>query len=315
MTSVSVIVIAFNAEMYIRRCLDSILRQTFQDFELILIDDGSTDTTEAIFEEYRKLDSRIRCFHDVNHGIAISRQRGIDMATGEYSIFVDADDWIEPKMLNCLYNRAKETNADIVICDFWEEYGEHSAYRKQDPGTNDHLVIQRKMLNELHASMWNKLIRHQLYRHYDLRFLSGLNCCEDQFLMVRLFSHPVNVSYEGTAFYHYDKSQNNNSITNQWLSRPLKERLLFLEQVEPYMEISVEHRTAFDYYAGKRVYDATFAGKEEEEEFRKMYVRYKKQLKRSPLPFGKKIFCHLRYLKLGWINSSFRYIRNKLTYI
>lgn len=297
--AISVIVAAFNAESSISRCIESIVSQSFTDYELLIINDGSTDKTPDIIEEYRTRYPQIRSVHQQNQGIALTRQKGIDMAAGQYSIFVDADDWIEPDMLEGMYSKIVESKADIVICDFYEEFNNRKEYRRQDPGSSDHLVIQRKMLNELHASLWNKLIRHQLYKQYDIGFISDVNCFEDQLVMIRLLSHPVEVAYVGKAYYHYDKSMNTGSITNLW-HRPIKERMLLLNSIEPYMQ-SAEHQNAFDYYAAKRVFDAAFAGKDEETDYKQLYSRYKTRLFRSPLSWKHKLLCILRYAGFGRI--------------
>ena len=97
--AVSVIVPVYNAEPYIRRCLDSISAQTFKDFEVILIDDGSPDHCGAICDEYARQDSRFRVIHKENEGVAVARQCGIDNAQGTYSIHCDPDDWVEPNWL------------------------------------------------------------------------------------------------------------------------------------------------------------------------------------------------------------------------
>ena len=303
---ISVIVAAFNAEGSIARCIDSILAQSFRDFELLIINDGSSDLTQEIIDRYK--DSRIRSFCQENSGVAFTRQRGLDLAGGRYSIFVDADDWIDADMLEGLYGKAVEADADMVICDIVEEFTGRSEYRRQDPGSQDPQAIQWKMLNELHAGMVNKLVRHSLYRQFDIGFLGKVNCCEDQLLLVRLLSHPLKVEYVGKAYYHYDKSINEGSITNQWHSRPVKERILLLEAMEPYMQ-GPEHQQAFDLYAARRIYDSTYAGKGEQEDYRLIYSRYRSSLDRSALPRKQKLLCHLRYAGLGWMLRLLRQIR------
>ncbi len=303
---ISVIVIAFNAEGSIERCLDSILAQTLQDFELLVIDDGSTDATRAVIDRYD--DPRIQSFTQQNQGVALTRQRGLELSRGKYSIFVDADDWIEPGMLEGLHYRAAETDADMVICDFLEEFGSRTEYRKQDPGTENHLTVQWKMLGELQASLWNKLIRHSLYGEYGIRFTEGINCCEDQLLLVRLLSNPLKLAYLEKAYYHYDKSINEDSITNRWHSRPVSEWLRLLEAMEPYIQ-GPEGQKAFDLYAARRIYDSSYSSGKEQADYRLIYSRYRDRLKRSPLPLKQKLVCHLRYAGLGWVLRLIRQSR------
>jgi len=303
---ISVIVAAFNAEGSIARCIDSILGQSFRDFELLILDDGSTDSTRAIIDKYD--DSRIRSFSQQNSGVAFTRQKGLELAEGRFSIFVDSDDWIDADMLEGMHRKQEETDADMVICDIVEEFADHSELRRQDPGTLDSQVVQWKMLNDLHAGMVNKLIRHSLYKQLNIGFLGSVNCCEDQLLLVRLLSHPLKVAYVGKAYYHYDKSINAGSITNQWHSRPVNERILLLEAMEPYMQ-GPGHRKAFDYYAARRIYDSTYAGKDEQADYRNIYSRYRNCLLSSSLPGKQKLLCHLRYAGLGWMIRLIRQIR------
>ena len=119
MPKISVIVPVYKAEKYIRRCVDSILAQTFTDFELLLVDDGSPDNSGAICDEYAARDSRVKVFHKENGGVSSARQMGLDNSLGEYVIHADPDDWVEPDMLQELYSEAQQSGADMVICDFY----------------------------------------------------------------------------------------------------------------------------------------------------------------------------------------------------
>lgn len=304
--AISVIVAAFNAEGSIARCMESILAQSFRDFELLIINDGSTDGTQAVIEWYR--DPRIRSFSQQNQGVAYTRQRGLELAEGRFSIFVDADDWIDADMLEGMLRKQEETDADIVLCDIVEEFGDRQVYKRQNPGTTDSGVIQYELLNELHAGMVNKLIRHSLYSQYDIRFLSGVNCCEDQLLLIRLLAGPLKVAYVEKAYYHYDKSFNEGSITNRWHQRPVKEWLLLLQAMEPCLQ-SAEARKTFDAYAAARLYDATFAGAAEQADYRQLHALYKTCLDRSPLPSHKKLICRLRNAGFGSLIRLIRQIR------
>ena len=302
---ISVIVTAYNAAGSIVRCIDSILAQSFRDFELLVLNDGSTDATEKVIGRYN--DPRIRYFRHENHGVAFTRQRGLELADGRFSIFVDSDDWIEADMLEGMLRTREESDADMVICDIVEEFGDRRLLKRQDPGTSDPSVIQWKMLNELHAGMVNKLIRHSLYKQYEISFLGGVNCCEDQLLLIRLLDRPLKVAYVEKAYYHYDKSINEDSITNRWHDRPVKEWLMLLEAIEPYMK-SDEARKAFDNYAARRLYDATYAGPGEQADYRLLYTRCRSRLRRSSLPRKHKIISHLRYAGLGWLIRLLRQI-------
>lgn len=123
MTKLSVIVPVYNTEKYLRECVDSILAQSFTDFELILVNDGSTDRSGAICDEYASKDKRIRVLHQQNGGVTNARKSGVRYACGTYFSFVDSDDWVHSEMFERMIEKAVNTEADIVICDVCLEYG------------------------------------------------------------------------------------------------------------------------------------------------------------------------------------------------
>lgn len=112
----SIVVPVYNVEQYLNKCVDSILAQTFRDFEVILLDDGSTDGSGEICDEYAKKDSRIKVIHQQNGGLSCARNNGIKIATGNYIGFSDSDDWIEPEMYQKMLTAAETQKADIVVC-------------------------------------------------------------------------------------------------------------------------------------------------------------------------------------------------------
>ena len=117
---VSIIVPIYNVERYLRRCIDSIIGQTFKNWELILVDDGSTDSSGLICDDY-SFDERVIVIHKKNEGISITRQFGLNKAKGRYIQFVDSDDWIESTMIEKMYDLATTNNSDLVSCDFVQE--------------------------------------------------------------------------------------------------------------------------------------------------------------------------------------------------
>lgn len=121
MPKLSVIVPVYNTEKYLRECIDSILAQTFTDFELILVDDGSSDRSGAICDAYAEVDDRIRVIHQKNGGVTKARKTGVGCACGTYFSFIDSDDWIHPEMFERMVAKCLETNADIVVCDMYLE--------------------------------------------------------------------------------------------------------------------------------------------------------------------------------------------------
>lgn len=204
MPAISIIVPVYNAEKYIHKCIDSILSQTFADFELLLIDDGSRDNSGKICDEYANKDFRIKAFHKENGGVASARQNGMMHAIGEYLIHVDPDDWIDVDMLEYLYQEAKRTNADITVCDYnvvWHN-GEIKKVNVNLP--KDNIVCLKKiLLGEIHSSLGNKLIKRSLYFDNGIFFICGLNMCEDLSVMFRLMYYAEKVAYIPKSLYNY----------------------------------------------------------------------------------------------------------------
>ena len=230
---ISIIVPVYKAEAYLHRCVDSLLAQTFCDFEILLIDDGSPDKSGDICDQYSQQDDRIRVFHKENGGVSSARQLGIEQAKGEYSIHCDPDDWVEPNMLEDLYKKAKATDADIVICDYLTENKRQSNYITQHIKVEQARYVLFQLLEgTLHGSCWNKLIRHSCYRQYNISFPSNIIRWEDLFVNCELLSHNISVAYLNKAFYHYDLSTNPNSIVRKVTMQGLQSQIEFNKHFE-----------------------------------------------------------------------------------
>ena len=227
---ISVIVPVYKAENYLYRCIDSILAQTFKDWELLLIDDGSPDNSGEICDEYVRKDTRIRVFHKENGGVSSARQKGLDKAVGEYTIHADPDDWVEPTMLEELYKKAKEDDADMVICDFFSEYKSERIICKQEPKECIAETILRQMFSQqLHGSCWNKLVRRSCYSKFNVKFPKNIIRWEDLYVVCLLLTHPIRCSYLPKPLYHYDLISNNDSIVRKVTMEGLNSQIHFIE--------------------------------------------------------------------------------------
>lgn len=234
---ISIIVPVYNAEKYIHRCIDSLLAQTFSNFELLLIDDGSPDNSGAICDEYAKKDDRIKVFHKENCGVASARQFGIDKACGEYTIHADPDDWAEPDMLTELYKKAKESDADIVICDFFVDTEKGCIYRPQEVSADTpQEVLNALLFHKLHGSLWNKLIKATCYTELNVRFTKNLNYCEDYLVCIKMFMNDIKTTYLQKAFYHYDQIVNNESITRKYTIKTYEQRCQFVKELQKVLD-------------------------------------------------------------------------------
>ncbi len=231
---VSIIVAAYNAEKYLNRCLDSIAAQTLEEWECIIVDDGSTDMTGILADEYVSQDSRFRVIHQKNGGVSSARQVGIDNSVGIYTIHVDSDDWVEPDMLEELVKCANDNQADMVICDFFEVYEDHVDYNCQKPTPCDRQSIWGLTFNTLSGALWNKLIKKACYLDWNISFENDINFEEDKLVCLKLLSHSISVTYLNKAFYHYDHFNNPCSLSNQWNT---ERRLLVLERIGRYCDV------------------------------------------------------------------------------
>lgn len=174
---VSVIITAYNVEKYIKQCIESLLAQTFSPIEFILVDDGSTDRTGEICDEYAQADSRIHVIHRANGGPSAARNAGLAIARGKYIGYVDGDDWIEPEMYRKMYDACEENRAQMAICSY-RQYGEGA---EESRPTGNVLVLSRMQAMELYImgdkqyhiynSVWSKLFLRSLID--DLRFQEG----------------------------------------------------------------------------------------------------------------------------------------------
>lgn len=211
--SVSVIVAVYNAQKTIVRLADSLKAQTMRDFEVLLIDDGSTDASGDICDSIAQSDGRFRVFHKPNEGIGSTRQFGIDHASGQYTIHADADDWVEPDYLELLYNEAVSSGADMVICDVLMEKGKRVYQLKEQPKAYDRETMIDELVNRLQNGPCNKLVRRSIYSENNISYVPGLSYGEDQLVNIRLIQAGASVSYVPKALYHYDYITNPDSAS------------------------------------------------------------------------------------------------------
>lgn len=223
----------YNAQTTLRKMVDSIIAQSYDNWELIAIDDGSTDDSGAILDTYSTIDSRICVIHKKNSGVSTARQTGLDAAKGEYVIHADSDDWVEPDMLNDLYEKACEEDADVVFCDYYvnSANGTQKLLKQEPPSDPDEALCA--LFQRLHGSCWNKLAKRTCYSRYNISFPEHLNYCEDLLTWVQLFLHTeVKISYLPKAYYHYCHYSDSSSICHTYTKRMFNQQMKVLEQLQ-----------------------------------------------------------------------------------
>ena len=216
---ISIIVPVYNVEKYLHHCIDSILAQTYIDFELLLINDGSTDRSNEICDEYAMKDSRIRVFHKDNEGVSKARNWGLDNANGEWITFVDSDDWVRNDFLQKRLELALEEDADITYCDVEYVYSTHNQYcntASQFEGkvaTVNSWILSRTTYSPI------LLVKKSLFDKHNLRYIEGLHFGEDFDLIIKLVMYANKVSHVKEALYYYNKQNDGSAMTKLHLYR------------------------------------------------------------------------------------------------
>ena len=186
---VSIIVPVYKVEKFLPKCIESVLNQTYTDFELILVDDGSPDKSPEICDKYAELDKRVVVIHQKNAGVSAARNAGLENAKGEYIGFVDPDDWIAPKMYEQMIFAMEGSNADLAICgyDYYDEDYHVDEQRRYKVRSNE-VVDQREIMNRfsdmppsIRHGVWNKLFKNNLF--HTQRFINGLHSSEDVYFL------------------------------------------------------------------------------------------------------------------------------------
>lgn len=211
---VSILVPIYNAEKYLSQCIESILGQTYANLQVILIDDGSIDNSYAICKEYVKLDTRVELYQQENQGVATTRNNLLEKVRGDFVLFVDADDWVEPDMVESLVNLAETHNADIVTC---KNVINDSVCQKDSIELNvwsqEETIYHFLRHIILNGSLWNKLIRTRLLN--DIKFQPDISFGEDALFCWQVLQRVQKVIQTSAQYYHY--RINDHSIShNTW---------------------------------------------------------------------------------------------------
>jgi glycosyltransferase involved in cell wall biosynthesis len=232
---INVIVPIYNAEKHLRQTLESLVHQTIDSFELILVNDGSNDSSQTIIDEYKaKYPSLIRSYIKENGGIADARNFGLSKVESEYFGFVDSDDIVETKMFESLYKQAKLDDSDVVFSNFYWTYPDKETESKDGPYTNN-----KDILTRMFATLWNKIYRTDFIRSLDIHFPTGYRY-EDASFLYKISPFISKWSYVDQAFVHY--RQTTGSITHNHNDR-VKDMIFVFKDL-------------LDFYQGKNLFDA-----------------------------------------------------------
>lgn len=209
MYKVSVIIPIYKVEAFIERCATTLMEQTLREVEYIFVDDATPDRSIQILEEvvarYPERKEQVRIVHhDINKGLPAARNTGLALATGEYIFHCDSDDYVEPTMLEELYNAAQRKNADAVWCDWYLSFEKNERYMKQPSYEAPIEAVKGMLSGAMKFTVWNKLIKHSLYSDNNIVFPEGYGMGEDM-TTIMLFACTQKIAYVPKALYHYVK--------------------------------------------------------------------------------------------------------------
>lgn len=257
---VSIIVPAYNIEKYISRCINSITNQSYNNIEIIIINDGSTDNTGKVINNLVIKDNRIKVINQKNMGSIEARKKGIKIAKGKYILFVDGDDWIEQECIYTLYNKAEYSNSDIVLynsfraCD--NKKVKFKTFDNVEDKDNDYL--KDLFINKILPGVVFKFIKKDFIDSNNIKFPNCISYAEDLALSSSIFMHNPSISYVEDYLYNY--YQNDNSITRITSSRVLDViiALDFIKELLIENNIYNSYKQEFEFMAYLHLYEYRF---------------------------------------------------------
>lgn len=317
---ISIIVAAYNIDKYIFRCISSVISQTLRDIEIIVVNDGSTDSTLSIINDMSLKDKRIRIIDKKHEGSIEARKSGLKVAKGEYILFVDGDDWLEPYALEKLYNNAISNKSDIVI---YNAYLSHDNRRDKFKCFNKDCVndyLKNLFLGDIIPCMWCKLIKLEYIKINNIEFPSNISYAEDSATSVALFMNKPKVSFLDEHLYNY--YQREGSIT-----KSINNKVLEIDKALEFIKIKLIEKNIYEEYKNEfeyMVYDHLI-----KEHFINTYFKYelgkvllnqyksrnidvsrntyiKERISKYPISAKIRIYAYLKHYKLGKLYDKFR---------
>jgi glycosyltransferase involved in cell wall biosynthesis len=226
---ISIIVPVYNVESFLVKCLDSCIQQTYPDIEIIAVNDGSTDNSGLILDEYAKKTDKLRVFHQHNQGVAAARRNAIELATGSWLMFLDSDDYLPVNAVEVLYNIAISNNAEISAGSFIRLYDDkrHILKNSLPYGYSRKGIIYALLASNLSPSLWGKLFSRKLFE--GVKTDSELRIGEDAYITMQLYDKTEDIVITDIPVYFYvDRSS---SVTNNPSREAVFSRLLYIENV------------------------------------------------------------------------------------
>ncbi len=233
--TVSIIIPVYNAENSLNRCIDSVLRQNYENFELILVNDGSQDSSGSICDNYAAKDNRIHVIHKNNSGVSDSRNIAISQARGKYLQFIDADDWIAPEATGLLISTATAYSCDMVISDFYRVIDNRIAHKGdiQEEGIlsrKDFAVyMMERPADYYYGVLWNKLYKKEIIEQYQLQMDTQISWCEDFMFNLEYITHTDKIYVLRVPLYYYVLTKHSLSAQGVNIAKTIQMKLTVFE--------------------------------------------------------------------------------------
>ena len=277
---VSVIVAVYNIEEYLPRCIDSILAQTYRNLEIILVDDGSTDSSGSICDNYAKKDRRIMVIHKKNGGLSDARNAGLDKASGDYIGFVDGDDWIDEDMYRAMYEACEKEKAQIAAC----RYKQITRSGIIDASAGNSVSLSKAEALEIYVcgderyliynSVWSKLFAKELI--FGMRFPVGKNS-EDIMFTTKAFCKMERLAYLDKAYYNYVLDREGSIMNEKAGERRIKDEIPFWREQIAYIREAgmptLSDKAAYHFYRRMLFYYIDFMENRKTKEFAQEIIR------------------------------------------
>lgn len=236
MDLISIIVPVYNSKQYINRCLDSLVKQTYENIEIIIVDDGSNDGSLEILKLYSAKDKRIKLFRKENGGASSARNYGLDKANGKYILFIDIDDYVEFNMVEKMATKINDDKNCIVFSDNDEIYHDKVEHRKlfnniENESKLNRINVMREIASGRAGLVCCKLVSKSIIDKYGIRFNENIKICEDQLFFLEVCQYADKFCYIEEYLYHYDR-RNENSITIKYQNKAYENHMYVFNEIE-----------------------------------------------------------------------------------
>lgn len=242
---ISIIIPVYNAEKTIQRCLQSIIKQTYIDIEILVIDDGSTDNSLSICNNIASIDNRIKVLRQKNSGPATARNTGLDNVSGDFVTFIDADDWVENTLIENYVSLLCD-KVDLYICNYINEYPsqsiKHQDYNLEQ--TNDNALLFEIYQKQAFPFLWCKLFRYKIIKENAIRFDTQLKLSEDNIFIIQYLYYSQGIKLNNKHLYHYSRNQTNSLSTKRY---DFKHYLYVTQRIQQYQQLYTKKNKHIDY--------------------------------------------------------------------